>query len=418
MTPTGELLKPNVFKTMYAGKVFIMDAANSRACRNAFEAFTESQVVVTEKVKNTCFRPDLTPGEIVRENGDTAVNTYWPIPTKRMAGDVTLFLDHLAKLCPIKRDADILLAYMAALVQHPGIKFQWCPFIQGVEGNGKTLLSRCVRYAIGERYTHQPKASELSSKFNDYMANNIFIQVEDIFIADGMVEVYEALKPMLTNEFQEIEPKGGRKLTKRVCANFIINSNHKDGLRKTRDNRTFAPFYTAQQSLADLERDGMGEEYFRTLYGWLDNGGYAMVNHYLRTYLIPDELNPATHSKRVPTTSCTEMAITQSRGRIDQEIIEAIESGRAGFRRGWVSSTKLNELLDMVRASGRIAHNKRKDLLAQLGYSQHPYLKEGRASRVVLPDGNQPKLYVTHDHPSLRITDPAALCKMYEDDQK
>ena len=103
--------------------------------------------------------------------------------------------------------------------------------IQGVEGNGKTLLTRCVAYAIGDRYTHFPKAAELSSKFNDWLYGKVFIGVEDIYVSDGQKEIMEAMKPMITAERQEIEPKGGVKVTRNICANFLINTNHKDGLK-------------------------------------------------------------------------------------------------------------------------------------------------------------------------------------------
>jgi hypothetical protein len=65
-----------------------------------------------------------------------------PINTPRKAGDAGPFLRHLAKLLPDERDRSILLAYMAASIQHKGVKFQWAPLIQGAEGNGKTLLTR------------------------------------------------------------------------------------------------------------------------------------------------------------------------------------------------------------------------------------------------------------------------------------
>jgi hypothetical protein len=274
-----------------------------------------------------------------------------------------------------------------------------------------------VQYAVGSAYTHFPKAAELASRFNDFMYERVFIAVEDIYVADGLNEIYEALKPMITGEWQEIEPKGGKKVTRQVCANFIINSNHKDGLRKTRNNRTFAPFYTAQQSLEDLKRDGMSGGYFERLYGWLNDGGFANVNHFLRNYHILDEYNPAGSCRRVPTTSCTESAITQSAGRIEQEVIEAIASGRPGFRNGWVSTTALNNLLDEIRATARIARNKRGELLRSLGYELHRGLLEGRTTSNVIPDGNRPCLYVRSDHLTLLWDDGQRITKQYEKDQ-
>ena len=64
-------------------------------------------------------------------------------------------------------------------------------------------------------------------------------------------------------------------------------------VRKTKDDRRFAIFYTAQQSMADIVKDGMGGNYFPELYNWLKRDGYAIVTDYLKNYSIPVELNPA-----------------------------------------------------------------------------------------------------------------------------
>ena len=128
------------------------------------------------------------------------VNTYWPVDIPRKVGDPTPFLNHLAKVLPDQRDRNILLYYMAACVQHKGIKFQWAPLLQGVEGNGKTLFTRCVSEAVGRRYVHFPPAQEIQEKFNSWLFNTIFIGVEDIYVPDQKREVIEILKPMITGE--------------------------------------------------------------------------------------------------------------------------------------------------------------------------------------------------------------------------
>ena len=177
---------------------------------------------------------------------------------------------------------------MAACVQHQGVKFQWAPLLQGTEGNGKTLFTRCVAAAVGRRYTHYPKAMDIDNKFNGWLMDKVFIGVEDIFVPDHRREVLETLKPMITGgDGLEIQLKGVDQITADVCANFMLNSNHKDAIRKTRNDRRFAVFFTAQQSAEDLARDGMAGDYFPNLYEWLRGGGYAAIAYFLSTYDIP-----------------------------------------------------------------------------------------------------------------------------------
>jgi hypothetical protein len=417
-TPTGALLKPDQFNATYGGYIFQLDGSGDKITRKAWEAFTESQVVRYPKAETTCFRPDIASGEIIVNEGKTSVNTYLPVETERQHGDLTPFLTHLAKVLPVKRDQDILLAYMAAVVQYKGVKFQWAPLLQGAEGNGKTLFTRCLRFAIGRKHYHSPKAAELGGKFNGWLSGKIFIGVEDIFVAEHRAEVLEALKPMITGEDLEIERKGIDSDMSDICANFLFNSNYKDALRGHVGGRRYAIFFTAQQNEDDLTRDGMTGDYFPKLYAWLRNGGYAIVNEYLTTYPIPDELNPADRCHRAPETSSTREAISASRGGIEQDILEAIEEGRVGFAGGWVSSVALDRLLQHSRSARAIPHNRRREIMRELGYDWHPALPNGRVNNpIALDDNKKPRLYIKRGHVNVNIVHVIDVVKAYTDAQ-
>lgn len=394
MTPNGDMLNPGQFKATYGGHTFLLDDGNEKVTRDAWEAFTESASIAFPRAASSWFRPDLPPGSLETHEDRVFVNTYRPLTIRREKGDVSRLLDHLRLILPDARDRDILLAYMAACVQHPGVKFQWAPLLQGVEGNGKSLYSRCVAYAVGERYTHWPRPEHFSSQFNSWLMGKIFIGVEDVYLPEDRGEIFEILKPMITNERQPVEPKGVDQFSTYVWCNLMLNCNRKEGLRKTRDDRRIAPFYTAQQSKADLARDGMVGRYFPSLYDWLKKeGGFAMVAEFLATYDIPDDLNPA-HGHIAPITSSTESAIAESRGGVEQEIVEAIESGQPGFCTPWVSSVMLDRLLVKLNKASRITRRRREKMMADLGYVKHPALPDGRVHNVVLPDAQRPVLFV------------------------
>ena len=413
----GALLKPEQFRVKFGGYTFLTEVANGRVERNAWVAFTESQVYRGARVDTSCFRPDLEPMSVVDTGGGLSVNIYREIKTPRIAGDVTPFLTHLGKLLPDVHDQRILLAYMAAVVQYKGVKFQWAPLLQGVEGNGKSLFTYCLAACIGDDYTHYPKASQIAKQFNAWMHGKIFIGVEDIYVTDSQREVLEELKPMITGKRIEIERKGVDQQTLDVCCNFMLNSNHKDGIRKTRNDRRFAPFYTAQQEKSDLVRDGMVNGYFQRLYAWLNADGYAHVHEFLATYRIPDELNPA-HGHIAPITTSTDEAVSQGLGRIEQEILEAIERGDAGFKGGWVSSVMLDHMLHNIGYSRSIAPNKRREIMGNLGYDYHPALTGGRVNNNVLPDNAKPRLYVRRDDAALlSLHDAGEVARRYAMDQ-
>ena len=417
-TPSGALLKSEQFNATFGGYSFQLDESGTKVTRKAWEAFTESQIIRYPKAVDMCFRPDLEPGALIEHEGRVLVNTYVPVETRSLVGDVTPFLSHLAKLLPNENDRAIMLAYMAACVQHKGVKFQWAPLIQGTEGNGKTLLTRCVAFAIGEKYTHFPPATEMAEKFNAWLFTSLFIGIEDVYVPDHKKEILEVLKPMITNDRLAKRAMNQDPTTHSVCANFMLNSNHKDAIRKTENDRRFAVFYSNQQEHGDLTRDKMDGDYFPKLYKWLRAEGYAMISNYLSTYHIPEELNPAGNCHRAPITSSTHEAITSSMGGVEQEIIEAIEEGRPGFAGGWISSVAVERLLQGLRMGRAIPHNKRRDLLKGLGYDWHPALNNGRVNNAIpMDDGKKPRLFIKIGHVNCNITEAAIVAKTYQDNQ-
>lgn len=404
LVPGGLLLNPDRFRARFGGYTWAMDARNERTTRNAWEAFTESQILRPPIVNGTCFRPDLPYGAIVADAGRTRANTWWPIETPRKAGDPGPFLRHVRALVPDERDAQILLSWMACAVQYPGRKFQCAVFMQGCEGNGKSFFSRCLNEVLGKRYVHWPDPRTLGERFNAWLYGKLLICVEDIHVGSGEDQsILERMKPWITGtDGVEIEGKGVDQLTSEICANFFLNSNYKNGVRKHQGDRRYITFITPQQDVSDLGRDGLTPEHFKGLYDWARADGWAIIHEYLATYPIPDEFR-FDRGLRAPQTSTTELAIEAGRGRVEQEILEAVAQGLPGFKGGWISSIAVDRLLDRIGRSS-VGRSQRRELLRSLGYVRHPALPDGRATTVVGVDGGKPRLYVRAGHPAIGIT--------------
>lgn len=426
-TPDGDLLDQARFDATYGGFLFVLDAMGEKTTDSAWAAFTKNRVYQAPKCHVLCFRPEQPSGALIHEEGRVMLNTYVPIETPRIAGDPTPFLGFLEKILPDPRDRQIMLSYMAACVQYPGHKFQWWPVLQGTEGNGKSLLLRALSFAVGNRYTHLVDVHKMAKQgtgFNAWVQGNLFLGIEEIYVAERR-DFLEAFKAYVTNDRLPIEGKGTNQVTGDNRINGLMLTNHRDGVPINIDGRRYAVFFTAQQSADDVEAAGMGGAYFPDLYDWLQGRrayealgpgyGYAVVNEYLRSYAIADEFNPAGLCTRAPETSSTAAALVASRGRAEQEIVEAIEQGRPGFAGGWVSSKAVDDLLDKIRA--HVPRNKRRDMLVALGYDFHPALPEGRVNVVVQPDNAKPRLYIKRGHILGNLGTPAEVAKRYQLDQ-
>ncbi len=314
------------------------------------------------------------------------MNTWFPPVIDEAPGDVEPFLFHLGLLVPDARDRRIMLSYMRAVVQKPGHKFQWAPVVQGVPGNGKSLLIRVLCYAVGFRYSHLPKASQITEKFNSWISGNIFIGVEEIKIGDKKREILDDLKDAITNDRLEIRKMGAEKYMADNVTNWFFCTNHKDAVPIDRNERRYAPFFTAQQTKEDLKRDGMTGEYFVKLYDWLNHsGGYQAVSWFLRNTPIDPEFDPTGTCQRAPETSSLNEAVEVGLGRIEQEIMEAIQCNEYGFRGGWISGHAMDAYLEK-KGTRTVGPNKKIEILASLGYSL-----ACRATKII--DNSRPRLY-------------------------
>lgn len=413
MVPGGTLLKPEQFRAMFGGRVFSLDARNEKTTRNAFEALTENQAVACPIAHGTAFRPDLPYGTIIESEGRRRANMWWPAQVKMAPGNVQPFIDHLRKILPGEQDRNMLLYWMANVVQHPGHKSQWMPLLVGAEGNGKSAISRVLAYAVGTRYVHWPEAHKLGAQFNSWLYAKLLICVEDLCIGDA-VETWERLKPMITGEALEIEGKGIDQRTDEVCASFLANSNFKNAVRGTLNDRRVCHLWCAQQTAEDVKRDGMGEAYMTALYDWLKrDGGYAMVAHYLATLQIPEQYGLNWFKGRAPRSSHHMDAIAAGLGVVEQEVVEAIEREEMGFRGGWISSQALDRLLERLGRANRVPLNRRREMLQTIGYDWHPSLPGGRVNNPVLPDGAKVKLFIKTGHPARDLTKPADVAAAY-----
>lgn len=418
--PSGELLKPDSFKAFFGGFQFIMDDVGKKTTDDAYKAFTNNPLLRAPQVSTVCFDPNLEPGAIVKNfKGREAVNMWVPPDVRSVEGDPTPFLTHVAKLLPVERDREILLAWMAACVQHVGRKFYWSPVLQGTQGNGKSFFARVMQHAVSPEYSFTARSSDLSKDFNAWLEKSLFVAVDDVKISDP--EMYDRVKPLLTEKTQAIEGKGLDQSAKRVFANFMFSMNDKKGLPKSQSERRFAVFFTAQQHKDDLARDGMDGDYMTNLHDWAhgegewaeygENYGLAVITHYLRNYPIPTEFNPARAGHRAPDTSSSAEVHAVAMGPREQEVQEAIDSGAVGFRGGWVSSHYALELLK--QSDRRIRVGGLDDVLGNLGYVRHPGLKEGRVNNMVQPDGARSVLYVAKGRMDLLELAGAEVAKAY-----
>lgn len=391
--PNGRLMDTNKFDAVYGGPMFMLDAHGERKTDSPWKAATKGQAFSVPRVDHMRFLPMMECGAVVRDEfGELGVNMYRaPERVECVEGvGIEPFMEHVRRLLPHERDQRILLAFLAQCVQRPGVKVGWAVLLQSMEGAGKTVFRQVLEAALGRRYVHSPNARELGEgggKFNGWMREKLMMIVDEVR-TDERRELIEVMKPWITEYMVEIQNKGADQEMADNPTNWLLFSNYKDAVPIDDRSRRYAVLYCAVQGMGDLERLGMDGEYFTRLYGWSKAGGAAAVAEWLRGLPVDAEFDAAVRCTRAPRTSSTDEAIAVSRGWLETIVLDAVDDELQGFRKGWVSTIALNNLIRQrgERVPGGMTIAKALEALGyhKLGRSGVPYFQEASMHKSTL----------------------------------
>ena len=334
-SPSARFMNSTQFNGKYGGKQFII-SSTSKSTDEAWKAALRSTVWTVPKVDHIRFLPASDEKIIIDDLGRKGLNTFIPANIKRKKGDVTPWLEHVAKILPDPGDQKIWFDYMAHCVKFPGYKIPWAPMLQSTEGAGKGVFTKVMQHSLGKNYVYIPKADQLissSNVFNAWMRSKLLIIVNEIKV-DERRELIEILKPMITDAEIEVQSKGVDQDMEDNVANWMFFSNYKDAIPINRSGRRYSIFYSVIQSFQDLIDAGMDDAYFAEFKLWLDGDGLDFIADWFMNYPIEMGHIPF----RAPHTSSYKEALVRSRSPMEVIIEDCVADNVSGFRGGYVSS--------------------------------------------------------------------------------
>lgn len=383
-SPAGRMMNSTQFNGRYGGRQFII-TSTGKLTDEPWKAALRSTCYTIPKVDHIRFLPDRPSFEVVTDQlGRLGLNTYVPARVVMQQGDVSPWLDHVARIIPDANDQRIFFEYLAHCVKFPGHKVPWAYLLQSAEGIGKTVFFEVMQYTLGDMYVYTPKAQELvksGSTFNAWMRNKLMIVVNELKI-DERRELIEILKPMITDARVEVQSKGVDQEMEDNVANWLMFSNYKDAVPININGRRYVIQFSALQSAADLERAGMNDDYFNRLWRWLRvDGGYAAVAYWLKNYPIERGGLPV----RAPKTSSYAEALSIGRSPMEVVIADCITDGLSGFRGGYISTLAV---MAKVKAAGirTPAMRNVQSVIEAMGYvaigrAPRPFMQEDISAR-------------------------------------
>jgi len=305
-------------------------------------------------------------------DGEKCVNTFTHSTLPQGADDYTkagsAYVDmieaHLTMVCGGEANAGILMQWLAHQVQYPGHKILWAPLIQSVEGIGKSFFSRLLRCGLGVKNVGVVNPAQLVSNFNDW-ANGVCVNVlEELKIAGhNRYDALNAVKPLITDDFIQVNPKGVNAYMTPNTANYIAFTNSADALPLGGADRRW---WVIQCLLRHYTEVPDYKNYFPKLFEGL-RLYEDEVCLWLREYEISDAF---LNMKQAPMTEAKEFMVATEEASFDRlaEVRSTIEEGGYLYQDGCVSSVDLFRKVNVEHHDLQLQTNRRSLILKRLGY--------------------------------------------------
>ena len=160
---------------------------------------------------------------------------------------IQLFLNHIKEVWASGNDEyyNYIITWLASIVQTPWKKTMVALLIQGDQGSGKGLITDFLMvHLFGLGLSEQTIGiDKLVQRFNGCIASKLFINPNELVsITDGFNNVFDRLKPLITDNFIQVEQKGIEPFTIENNANFIMTTNHSHTIKVERCDRRYALF--------------------------------------------------------------------------------------------------------------------------------------------------------------------------------
>ena len=277
------------------------------------------------------------------------------VPDVNKEYDATPWLEHAEYLFPNERERNVVLDYLAFMVQRLDEKPSFWIVHRGAHRNGKDAFYQFVVRGMGDGCARTVHIDKLLDGWGDYVRGLRFCIVAEVDKAQDK-KVANAMKVICAggaSEYRTLNLKGGAVLSQFDCLGGVMMSNKKHCLAVEKgDLRYF---------VVDSFQDRRTDEYYNNLFEWRDNGGIEQVIGYLSQRNI-ENFNPYT----LPYITDGLVELVEG-GKFDyeQNIDEMVEDGTGIFQRDWFKNTELkafakqcqwkcgnNGLVEAVSAAG------------------------------------------------------------------
>ena len=308
-------------------------------------------------------------------------NEYDPdsVPEAEPGGEAAIRMVqlHLERMFPDQRERELLISWLAHQVRNPGVKVRWAPYIFGVEGVGKTFLGELLEWTIGVPNVRTVSGKTLCGDFTGWAAGKAVTVIEEVAQTGHHYDVAEKLKAPVTNDRIDIHRKGLDNFEAPNYSNYLLLSNHADGIPVTANDRRYM---FMEVSLSTAEATALSQEgYFESLFASCRAHQGQLRRWLLCDAAIHPEFAP---SGRAPVTQARAMVIELSK--TDPELgTEDLLRGRNAVSSTWLASKLRSQGIEVRTRS-------LSKLLSQQGFRLADRLRFGGAQHRIWTRSGSP----------------------------
>lgn len=162
------------------------------------------------------------------------------------------------------RETQLMANFLRHQIEFPGRKVNWAVLLQGDEGDGKSLLLDLMAGLLGRGNVRSLAGSTVaaSSNFTGWAVGQCFTLIEEVRIeGHNRYNVMNTLKPPVSNSTIEVHPKGVDPYNIPNTTNYILTTNHGDGIPLSSNDRRYLVFFSTfpLERLQREEPDYFGE---------------------------------------------------------------------------------------------------------------------------------------------------------------
>ena len=235
---------------------------------------------------------------------------------------VDRFLRHMEHLFASERDRKLLLSWMAYIVQ-TNQRSNWCPIIQGTQGDGKTTIAEVLAAALGGSTNAATVNGEaMVEKYTPWAEGKLFLFVEEVRLhGENRYDVLNKLKTFITNDTVPIRRMNKDTYNVINTVNYMMGTNFKNALPIDEEDTRYFPIFSRWQNKRRLEAfKAAHPEYYAELVELKEHGDA------LRRFFLDYELHPEfSPKKRAPTSSARDEMVALNRAPEDDMIDTLLE---------------------------------------------------------------------------------------------